>query len=84
MNQTFQALPVPEIIEPTLNHSFKVQSDAIFLKFHLFTHYFEIVCSLMFVMNNDGLRNHQSYFQRSAASSATGTTKSTQSRSETR
>lgn len=43
MNQTFHALPVPEIIEPTLNHSFKVSPRRDLRQFHLFTHFFEIV-----------------------------------------
>lgn len=43
MNNTLHALPVPDIIEPSLNHSFKVSKFEKFRRFALFTQKFCII-----------------------------------------
>lgn len=76
MNKSFSVLPVPEIIETNLNHSFKVR-NARHIEISLFTfNIFQLFhCSSTSVMTLRELRNHQNFILKSSASPATVTTK---------
>lgn len=81
MNKSFPVLPVPEIMESNLNHSFKVRNSII--QFDFFVYVF-VSFSSTWKTTTDESENHQNCTRKSAASSATVITKCMQYRSKIR
>lgn len=79
LNKSFPVLPVPEILDANLNHSFKVSNARLNKTFIVYIQLSIIsFFSLTSAMTSKESRNHQNSTPKSSASPAMDTTKYTQ------